>query len=123
MEKIPSPMVAEIWIEIGELYPKWGPADPNAWMEERRNKSAAGASGQMEEKITDAILSGATDDLFLGLLLEIVIPLVRQKRPLFQNPLDEPVLYQHFIQVTEEALDDLMKVETGMEEAKKITGK
>ena len=78
---------------------------------------------QMEEKITDAILSGSTDDFFLGLILEITIPLVRQKRPLFQNPLDEPVLYKHFIQVLGEALDDLVKVETGMDEAKKITGK
>ncbi len=75
---------------------------------------------QMEEVITDAILSGSTDDFFLGLILEITIPLVRQKRPLFQNPLDEPVLYKHFVQVLGEALDDLVKVETGMEEGKKI---
>ena len=78
---------------------------------------------RMEEKISDAILSGATDDLFLGTLLEIVIPAIRQKRPLFQNPLDEPVLYQHFAQVTEEALADLMKVETGMDNALKLNGK
>lgn len=29
--KFPPEMVAEIWIKIGELYPKWGPADPNDW--------------------------------------------------------------------------------------------
>jgi hypothetical protein len=77
----------------------------------------------MEEAITDAILSGSTDDLFLSLLLEITIPLARQKRSLFQNPLEEPVLYKHFIQVLEEALDDLVKVQTGMEDAKKFSGK
>ena len=78
---------------------------------------------RMEEKISDAILSGSTDDLFLGTLLEIVIPAIRQKRPLFQNPLDEPVLYQHFFQATEDALADLMKVETGMDNALKLNGK
>jgi hypothetical protein len=79
---------------------------------------------RMEEKISDAILSGSTDDLFLGLLLEIVIPAIRQKRLLFQNPLEEPVLYKHLIRVTEEALADLVKVETGMEDPLlKLNGK
>jgi hypothetical protein len=33
LERFPPQMVAEIWVKIGELYPKWGPVDPNAWLE------------------------------------------------------------------------------------------
>jgi len=29
--QFPPEMIAEIWVEIGRLYPKWGPADPNDW--------------------------------------------------------------------------------------------
>ena len=38
LEKMPSPMVSEIWIKIGELYPKWGPADPKVWMEAEKKE-------------------------------------------------------------------------------------
>ena len=31
LAKMPPEMVQEIWIEIGRLYPKWGPADPKEW--------------------------------------------------------------------------------------------
>jgi hypothetical protein len=36
LEKMPSAMVMEIWIAIGQSFPKWGPVDPNAWMEEEK---------------------------------------------------------------------------------------
>jgi hypothetical protein len=28
--KMPPEMVKELWIKVGELFPKWGPADPKA---------------------------------------------------------------------------------------------
>lgn len=33
LSKMPPEMVNEIWVRIGELYPKWGPTDPKDWME------------------------------------------------------------------------------------------
>ena len=30
LRTFPQEMVNEIWIAIGEAFPKWGPADPNA---------------------------------------------------------------------------------------------
>jgi hypothetical protein len=33
LEKMPPEMVNEIWVKIGQVYPKWGPADPKEWME------------------------------------------------------------------------------------------
>ena len=34
LAKMPPEMVQELWIQVGQLYPKWGPADPKEWMEE-----------------------------------------------------------------------------------------
>lgn len=31
LAKMPPEMVQEIWVEIGRLYPKWGPVDPKEW--------------------------------------------------------------------------------------------
>jgi hypothetical protein len=30
LRRMPNDMVMEIWIMVGELYPNWGPADPNS---------------------------------------------------------------------------------------------
>ena len=30
LEELPQEMVMELWKEIGRLFPKWGPVDPNA---------------------------------------------------------------------------------------------
>jgi len=35
LEKMPPEMVNEIWVAINKSYPKWGPADPNEWTEEK----------------------------------------------------------------------------------------
>lgn len=34
LNKMPPRMVNELWVKIGEMYPKWGPKDPKAWMSE-----------------------------------------------------------------------------------------
>jgi len=78
----------------------------------------------MKEQVSEAILSGSCDDYFLGLLLEIVIPSIRDNRHVFPNPLHEPVLYRHFCYAVREALEELAKVEEGMESAfRKAIGK
>lgn len=30
LKRMPQEMVMELWVCVGELYPNWGPADPNA---------------------------------------------------------------------------------------------
>ncbi len=74
----------------------------------------------MQERVSEAILSGCIDDPFLGLLLEIVIPSIRDNRHVFPNPLHEPVLYKNFVLMVREALEDLAKVEESMDEAFEI---
>ena len=37
LDKMPPDMVNEIWVEIGRLYPKWGPSDPKVWTAEAAN--------------------------------------------------------------------------------------
>jgi len=32
--QMPPAMIGELWVKIGELYPKWGPVDPKAWKTE-----------------------------------------------------------------------------------------
>jgi hypothetical protein len=71
----------------------------------------------MQERVSEAILSGSSDDYFLGLLLEIVIPSIRDNRHVFPNPLHEPVLYKQMVLMVREALEDLSKVEEGMDRA------
>jgi hypothetical protein len=78
----------------------------------------------MEEQVSEAILSGGSDDYFLGLLLEIVIPSMQDHRHVFPNPLHEPVLYRNFVHMVRRALEDLAKVEEGMDDAfEKAIGK
>jgi len=31
--KMPPAMINELWVKIGEMYPQWGPSDPNEWKE------------------------------------------------------------------------------------------
>lgn len=40
LSNMPPIMVSEIWVRIGELYPKWGPSDPNDWLEELAEKAS-----------------------------------------------------------------------------------
>lgn len=39
LAKMPPEMVNELWCEVGRLYPKWGPTDPNIWTEETAAES------------------------------------------------------------------------------------
>ena len=37
--QMPPEMVNELWVKVGQLYPKWGPSDPNDWTEETTEKA------------------------------------------------------------------------------------
>jgi len=36
---MPPEMVNEIWVKIGQVYPKWGPSDPNDWQEKAETET------------------------------------------------------------------------------------
>jgi hypothetical protein len=50
----------------------------------------------LEEATNDAILTGSTDDIVLKTLIDLAAYSLEQERPLFPNPLDEPILYRRF---------------------------
>jgi len=37
--QMPPAMVNELWVKIGEIYPKWGPSVPNDWKEEMETET------------------------------------------------------------------------------------
>ena len=67
----------------------------------------------MESAISDAILSGSSNDPVLVALLDLTIASIRDERPVF-GMLEEPVLYRHFRKFTKKALDGKEKAENFM---------
>jgi hypothetical protein len=77
----------------------------------------------IEEAVEEAILSGQTKDHVLASLLEVTIISTRDGRPLFPNPLDEPILYRQFQRMVASALGEADKVEDERQQAiKKFSG-
>lgn len=72
---------------------------------------------KMQYAINDAIHSGKTNDPILAILLEMTIPALRDKRPLFPSLVDEPVLYRHFCRFAKETLDEITNIEAEMGKA------
>jgi len=68
----------------------------------------------MESAITDAVISGSTNDPVLGILVDLTLSAKMEGRPLFQNLVQEPILYRHFKRMVMSALD-IMKA-TGEDE-------
>jgi len=65
----------------------------------------------MAEAINDAIISGNTDDPILDTLLELVVFSVANNRPLFLDPIEEPIFYRRYFYVwVQEALEDAAKI-------------
>jgi hypothetical protein len=50
----------------------------------------------MEEAVSDAIIAEKCEDAVLARLIELAIIDIREGRPLFPSPLDEPVMYQRY---------------------------
>lgn len=44
LAKCPPDMIGELWVAIGELYPKWGPIDPKAWRPEKKATASENSS-------------------------------------------------------------------------------
>ncbi len=60
----------------------------------------------MEEAVKIAVRDGS-DDLALNLVVEMVIASIREKRPVFPNLAEEPLIYRRYIhRWVKEALDE-----------------
>jgi hypothetical protein len=71
---------------------------------------------ELEEAVNDAVLTETTDDRVLAFLLELTITSLTEERPLFPNPLDEPLLYRrHFRKWVEEGLREATDIQKAME--------
>ncbi len=72
----------------------------------------------MEDNIKDAIITETTDDHVLSLLIEVTAHSLLTGRPLFENPLDEPVLYRrYFAPWVKEGLDEAQTANKKLKEA------
>lgn len=65
----------------------------------------------MASTVEDAMLTGATTDPILAILIDLVLSSDHVGRPLFPNPLDEPILYRHFRQAVADGIESLRKIE------------
>jgi len=78
----------------------------------------------MADVIEEAIFSGsAQGDETLAVLLNIVINSIKTERPVFSNPLDEPVLYREMVYIVKDALkgyEEVRRIEE--EEKRKVVG-
>ena len=81
-------------------------------------------TNEMADVIEDAIFSGsAQGDETLAVLLNIVINSIKTNRPVFSNPLDEPVLYREIVYIVKDALkgyEEVRRIEE--EEKRKVVG-
>ena len=59
----------------------------------------------MGSAIEEAIMAGGSRDPVLVEILEVMIIQIRENRPAFPNPLDEPVLYRRLLGKVREALN------------------
>ena len=66
----------------------------------------------MEEAVHDAILTGTTTDPALAILIEVTITSISEQRPIFFEPLNEPLMYRrYFKRWVADSLDELAKIE------------
>jgi hypothetical protein len=72
----------------------------------------------MVEEVNDAILTESTDDPVLALLLELAAIEIQEERPLFPNPLEEPLLYRQFKRWVKESLDEAVQLQQAEQKAK-----
>jgi hypothetical protein len=64
----------------------------------------------LEVAVKDALFEGVTDDQVLASILLLTMDEVRTGRHLFENPLDEPILYSRYIRPwVEKSLDSISK--------------
>ena len=78
----------------------------------------------MADAIEDAIFGGSSrGDETLAILLNVIINSIKTERPVFSNPLDEPVLYREMVYAAKDALkgyEEVRRIEE--EEKRKVVG-
>jgi hypothetical protein len=68
----------------------------------------------MQVAVKDAIFEGATNDYVLASLIELTMQEATTGRYLFQNPLDEPILYSRYFKTwVNSAIESLKKIQKG----------
>ena len=45
----------------------------------------------------DTVVDGVSTDEVLIILIDVIVSSIESGRPLFNNPLDEPLLYKHLV--------------------------
>lgn len=79
---------------------------------------------EMEEAVSDAVITQHTDDDILDGLIELAIICIREGRSLTTNPLDEPALWKrHFLDWVELALDEAAKAQDIIDKEKEKIAK
>lgn len=69
------------------------------------------------------MLTEHSDDPVLPLLIGLAVASITENRPLFPNPLEEPVLYQRYFRKWVEAgLEEAAKIHTALQEANPPAG-
>jgi hypothetical protein len=74
----------------------------------------------MEEAVSDAFALKTTDDPVLAILIQIATVSVNENRPVFPNPLHEPVLWRYFRRWVADGIAAARKIDAILEEAAKI---
>ena len=74
---------------------------------------------RMQDKASEALMSGGTADPVLVHLLEAAAVSLTENRPVFPNPMEEPVLWRHFMAAVRQAI---LGVERYEELANKLLG-
>jgi hypothetical protein len=66
--------------------------------------------------VNDAMITGATEDPVLRLLIDLTVSSIVTGRPLFTNPLQEPMFYaRHFQRWVQEGIEDAAQIEKVIE--------
>ena len=74
----------------------------------------------MEAAVSDAFTLKTTDDPVLAILIQIATVSVNENRPVYPNPLHEPVLWRHFRRWVANGSAAAAKIDKILEEAAKI---
>ena len=77
----------------------------------------------MEEAVSDAFTLKTSKDRVLKSLIEVGTVSVIDKRPIFSNPLHEPILWRHFVGWVSDGIAAASKIEAILEKAAKIPGR
>lgn len=85
-----------------------------------RPKRTLETIAEMEEAVSDAILTQDISDPVLAVLIRIATVSIKDNRPVFPNPMHEPVLWTMFIKWVSDGYVAASKVKQIMEEAAKI---